>query len=95
MLESDPVTYLSLRLLTPNEVNREVQMNRSVLELRFGLSHHDLDLLLAPTKNSSKELGCVRLNRLRRLHKLALANLLERWVLGPRADRNLHQMVSG
>lgn len=66
-------------------------MNRTVLEFLLRLCHNHLNLLIAPAEHSPKKLRRVRVNGLPRLDRLILANLLELWVLGPWADRNLHR----
>lgn len=64
-------------------------MDARIFDLVFDLCHKDLYLLLTPPKNAGKYLRCIRLDCLVFLDSLKLANLLQLWIFGPRAEGHL------
>lgn len=64
-------------------------MNRWISQLLANLGHQDLNLFAAPTKNTVKHRGSVRLDSLHLLDALEPANFFESVVLGPGADGDL------
>lgn len=87
------MVLISLALLSrfssPKEVNRKIQMDTRILDLVLHLCHKNLNLLLTPSKNTGEYLRRIRLNRLSFLDGLKLANLLQLWIFGPRAEGHL------
>ena len=45
----------SLRLPTPDEIHREIEMNSRILEVVLGLGHEDLNLSLLPAKHAGED----------------------------------------
>lgn len=80
---------LSLGLPPPDEVDRQVKVNRRVFEVLPDLGHVHLNLLLRPAKNSREEPRRVRLHGLNLLDTLISPHLLEFRVLGPSANGHL------
>lgn len=80
---------LNFWLLPPDKVNLLVQMDFRIIQVTLDLGKEDLDLLLAPTEDATKESRSIRVDDLGFLNSLELAEFLESRILCPWTQGNL------